>query len=323
MLVGRQSAMFNLKQHAFPTALSRRQVSLNAHPFAYALQQRGGNAALDVGVGGASEPGLVTMKIGLAISLCCFNALCWSLPLRFRRLTSSERVLGVASTFSGGVFLTLAFVHMMPEAAGAFASGAIASADAMSLACCWTLAGYLLIWGVERAASSTTSSSDSHSSGGGTSAAILLGALSVHSILETMALAVARTKFAASLLAASIALHQPAESVALLVALVRAGLTGKKLVRLLLLFTAMGPIGSTLGFFLHGSFSATPLGPVLDGALLALTAGTFVFVGATEVIPEEFEGDKPYKKLKTISLAAGVSVMYFLTYIAGKLEAAI
>jgi len=27
----------------------------------------------------------------------------------------------------------------------------------------------------------------------------------------------------------------------------------------------------------------------LDGALIALTAGTFVYVGATEVIPEEFE----------------------------------
>ena len=75
---------------------------------------------------------------------------------------------------------------------------------------------------------------------------MLLGALSVHSMLETMALAVARSKSAAALLAGSIALHQPAESLALVVALLRAT-ARPKLLRLLLLFTAMGPLGCVAG----------------------------------------------------------------------------
>ena len=88
----------------------------------------------------------------------------------------------------------------------------------------------------------------------GGSAAMLLGALSVHSMLETMALAVARTKTAALLLSASIALHQPAESLALVVALLRSGMPSRRLLRLLLTFTAMGPIGAGLGLGLQRAF---------------------------------------------------------------------
>merc|ERR1712147_575914 len=105
-------------------------------------------------------------------------------------------------------------------------------------------------------------------------------------MLETMALAVARTKTAALLLSASIALHQPAESLALVVALLRSGMPSRRLLRLLLTFTAMGPIGAGLGLGLQRA---------LGGALIALTAGTFVYVGATEVIPEEFEGENASK----------------------------
>ena len=195
--------------------------------------------------------------------LCAFNAACWAAPLRFKRFTGSSQKLGVASTFSGGVFLALAFGHMVPEAAEAFGEGGAAAA------CRWTLGGYLLIWAVERLANGAEAPvfrsvglgrggrrrragaappAEAQTSG---SAAMLLGALSVHSMLETMALAVARSKSAAALLAGSIALHQPAESLALVVALLRAGLRGPKLLRLLLLFTAMGPLGCVAGLGLH------------------------------------------------------------------------
>ena len=151
------------------------------------------------------------------------------------------------------------------------------------------------------------------------SAAMLLGALSIHSMLETMALAVARSKSAAALLAGSIALHQPAESLALVVALLRAGLRGPKLLRLLLLFTAMGPLGCVAGLGLHARFGKL-FGGALDGALIALTAGTFVYVGATEVVPEEFE-DGGASKAKVLALLLGVATILGLARVADLLEA--
>lgn len=112
-------------------------------------------------------------------------------------------------------------------------------------------------------------------------------------------------------------MHQPAESLALLVALLRAGITGRRLLRLLLTFTAMGPIGACLGLTLKSVFS-TSLGGALDGALIALTAGTFVYVGATEVIPEEFD-DKP-SKAKIAALLAGIVSILGLAAAAEALE---
>ena len=150
---------------------------------------------------------------------------------------------------------------------------------------------------------------------------MLLGALSVHSMLETMALAVARTKTAALLLSASIALHQPAESLALVVALLRSGMPSRRLLRLLLTFTAMGPIGAGLGLGLQRAFGGA-IGGALDGALIALTAGTFVYVGATEVIPEEFEGENA-SKAKVLALVAGVCTILGLAHFAEVLEASI
>ena len=50
-------------------------------------------------------------------ALCAFNASVKSRRLRFKRFHGSSQKLGVASTFSGGVFLALAFGHMVPEAA--------------------------------------------------------------------------------------------------------------------------------------------------------------------------------------------------------------
>ena len=288
--------------------------------------------------GGAAETGpigkfflgdenVVAFKLGLAFALCAFNALCWGAPLRYKRFTGNPKKLSIASTFSGGVFLALAFGHMMPEAASAFGAGGARPA------CLWTLAGYLLIWSVERWSAPAHAPPDfGHNAvpapGGegeakahGGSAAMLLGALSVHSMLETMALAVARTKTAALLLSASIALHQPAESLALVVALLRSGMPSRRLLRLLLTFTAMGPIGAGLGLGLQRAFGGA-IGGALDGALIALTAGTFVYVGATEVIPEEFEGENA-SKAKVLALVAGVCTILGLAHFAEVLEASI
>jgi zinc transporter ZupT len=38
-------------------------------------------------------------------------------PYKFKKLSQSQELLGIANTFSGGVFLAIAFVHIIPEAA--------------------------------------------------------------------------------------------------------------------------------------------------------------------------------------------------------------
>mmetsp|Transcript_28558 Transcript_28558/g.33533 ORF Transcript_28558/g.33533 Transcript_28558/m.33533 type:complete len:109 (-) Transcript_28558:137-463(-) len=44
----------------------------------------------------------ITMAAGLA-------------PMKIRRCHSNQKMLGIANSFSGGVFLAIAFVHILPE----------------------------------------------------------------------------------------------------------------------------------------------------------------------------------------------------------------
>jgi solute carrier family 39 (zinc transporter), member 1/2/3 len=76
---------------------------------------------------------------------------------------------------------------------------------------------------------------------------VLLMALAVHSIFETVALGLANTPVQALLLATSIALHQPAESIALLVAFIKSKLSDPEIIKYLSVFSAVGPAGLLMG----------------------------------------------------------------------------
>merc|ERR1719246_364998 len=94
----------------------------------------------------------------------------------------------------------------------------------------------------------STTSSDLNT---GRSAVILLGALAVHSILEMTALGLADSFGDTALLSASIALHQPAESIALLVAFLKSGMPKPQIAKYLSVFSTMGPIGVAIGMFVN------------------------------------------------------------------------
>lgn len=152
------------------------------------------------------------------------------------------------------------------------------------------------------------------SSGTGRGAVILLGALAVHSILEMTALGLADTFGDSALLTLSIALHQPAESIALLVAFLKSGMSKPDIIRYLSVFSCMGPIGVAIGMAVNNFAS-----PLVDAIMLAVVAGTFVYVGATEVIPEEWE-DSEHKWKKFFALISGIVSIFAITQYTMSLE---
>ena len=135
------------------------------------------------------------------------------------------------------------------------------------------------------------------------SALILLTAMSFHSFFEAMALGIASDTKASFLMATSIGLHQPAESMALLVAFLKTNMPNSSIMRWLGLFSLVAPIGLATGIFVSSVAS-----PWLEASIVAITAGTFLYVGATEVVNEEFEEAKDLEKyLKFASLVAGMA----------------
>jgi solute carrier family 39 (zinc transporter), member 1/2/3 len=100
---------------------------------------------------------------------------------------------------------------------------------------------------------------------------------------------------------------QPAESIALLVAFLKSGLPKPEIVKYLSIFSAMGPIGVAIGMAVN-EFAA----PIVDAIMLAIVAGTFVYVGATEVIPEEWESSE-HKWKKFAALMGGIVSILAIT----------
>ncbi|CAM9102603.1 unnamed protein product [Laminaria digitata] len=273
---------------------------------------RGGAAT----TGGSENLSLNMIKILLQVCLTTLNVMCWLVPMKIRSFVESKRAISMANAFSGGVFLSLAFGHMIPHATHGFEGSGLPE----NLPYFLTLSGYMLIFFVEKVAFDAHhimhDEGDGHAHGdsssvsaplkggdevaavaapagppSGRSAVILLLALGVHALMETMALGLSSNKLSAGLLAMSIGLHQPAESLALLVSFLKSGLTEKQVVKMLSIFSCIGPVGLTLGIAIS-EFA----GKLADAVLVAMAAGTFIYVGATEVIAEEFES--PHDKWK-------------------------
>ena len=212
------------------------------------LEVRGGHlhqpAAEAAGAAAAAISSSGTIPLGLPlnvwkvifqVALTTLNVVCWLVPLNSERISSNKLGLSLANAFSGGVFLSLAFGHLIPECVHGFGPEYNEALPYMIV-----LGGYLLIFFVEKVAfdahglmHGAEEGSDAHGhnahghkqgekaaqnggsnadeNGGlksGRSAVILLGALAVHSILEMTALGLANTFGESALLSLSIALHQ-------------------------------------------------------------------------------------------------------------------
>lgn len=102
-------------------------------------------------------------------------------------------------------------------------------------------------------------------------------------------------------------LLKPAESIALLVAFLKSGMPKNQIIQYLSIFSAMGPVGVAIGMAVNEFAS-----PIVDSIMLAIVAGTFVYVGATEVIPEEWE-DSQHKWKKFAALMSGIVSIFFIT----------
>lgn len=324
----------------------------------------GAGAAAAVAQTGPGGLPLFAVKMILQLALTSVNMISWAIPLRNKNFTKDSKLLGLANCFAGGIFLMLAFGHMLPHSIEVLGS---IGAD-RNMAFKFALLGYLVVFFIEKmafdahsimheamddghshghgsghstSASIASSNSDKNSKsaltpsgasldhshshtdhadhtdchddglGSGSvsstsgslspkSAIVLLAAMSVHSLFETMALGLANDWTSAVMMAASIGLHQPAESIALLVAFLKTSMPRPQVMRWLALFSMVGPLGVTTGVLI--SKIATPL---MDAIIVALTAGTFLYVGATEVVNEEFENAKGAEKWKKFGALLG------------------
>jgi zinc transporter ZupT len=254
-------------------------------------------------------------KVFMQLIISGINLFCWIVPLHYEGVTGNKKILSIASCYSGGIFLALSITHLLPHAAEEMESVGEDPKGKYGAYMC-ALMGYLLVLYIDKVAFNNPSANLEKNPGNGNgSAAVLLIAMGVHSLLETVALGMAQDKIGTIMMAASIGLHQPAETIALLVSFVKTGMPTSDVIFYMSIFSVIGQCGVGLGMYIKGIASK-----VVEARVVAITAGTFIYMGATEMVNEEFgEHEMGTDNIcicnlyKFLSIIAGVVTIVILT----------
>ncbi len=191
-----------------------------------------------------------------------------ALPLTWKL---EGRLFDLFLCFGAGALLSAAFLHMIPSAIPALGSSTGI----------YLLLGYLVMTFVERFTMAHPCGEEvcaSHRIG-----LVALFGLSVHSIIAGMALGVGLTGpmevSTAFALLAAILVHKVPETLALMSLLAISGFVGMRGLGMLLLFACMGPAGILIGSLVKGDSTS------LLSAALAVSAGTFLYIASSDLLP--------------------------------------
>lgn len=215
----------------------------------------------------------------------------------------------------------LSFGHLIPQAISSLSDGQ----DKGFRALLYVVGGFLAMLFVEKVAFNHDSESNEFpetrpKSGFHLNSAIVLClAMSIHSFFESAALGLANNLSAATLMSACIALHQPAESLALVVAFLKTDMKKRNIVAWLSGFSLVALLGN-----LCGNLITTRASESLEAIIVALTAGTFVYVGATEIVSEEFEDHNWGNRfVNFVMYVLGMVTMFVITSVVDKWESVV
>jgi zinc transporter ZupT len=143
-------------------------------------------------------------------------------------------------------------------------------------------------------------------------ALMLMLALSAHTALESLALGFLADWHGFSVLLGAIASHKLISALALSTRFIKEGATAAQVVLFAGPFALVAPASILLGMYVGG------LAPVAELALLCGATGTFLYIGTTEVLAEEFEesadgmggwSPRAARHLKFVAVVLGVAAM--------------
>ncbi|MDR3196153.1 MAG: ZIP family metal transporter [Endomicrobium sp.] len=210
----------------------------------------------------------------------------------------SERNSFLIINFAAGVMLTLAFAHLIPE-------GLELNSNTMFYA----LIGFLFMFFLQFIV--LFHPCRDHECRTHTHVASVVG-LSLHSILDGLMITVGFEANAelGILTTFAILLHKLPDGITISGVLLHKGVSKKKIFLFSLLTALFTPLGAIVGLCLFKGMSLRML-----GAFLGVTAGSFIFLSASDLIPETH---KSKDKVTSLMLFAGVFVVLAAERIIGR-----
>ncbi len=200
--------------------------------------------------------------------------------------------------FRSGILLSVAFLEVLPS--GWELSPATAGWGA--------LGGFALFFTMETLAMSDSCPEYLESCSVHLIGWTALAALFTHSLIDGLNLTVAfkAGALAGAAIGLALALHKLVDGFTLTALLVRSGYSRGGALALLLVMALATPLGSVLGLW---NLPAMP--PKLTAGLLGFAAGSFVYIGAADVLPRLHKSED---KVALVLFACGLAVMALLEH---------
>ena len=223
----------------------------------------------------------------------------------------SSNGLTFGNAFAGGVFLGAGLMHMLPDATSNFSS--------LKLSFDFPYApfvaglGFILILSLERVIAQKESA-EILNNRKNKFPFILFLVLAVHSIIAGMSLGLESTIISGLVIFIAIIAHKGSASFALGVNLVNFNIRKKLIIRTILFFSIMTPLGIVIGTVLD-NIESSRVSIWFEAIFDSLAAGTFIYIAILEIIDDVFANGK-FRYQKFSFLMFGFILMAFIAIFA-------
>lgn len=274
---------------------------------------------------------VLTIKIVFIFSILISSAITGFLPMIFPAFHSNKNFLSYGNCFAAGIFIIVGLAGLLPDAQESFDES---MSKSMPISFVLATVGYMVIFFVENILFDHHHDSHNHLPSFDFNddplvnsenefpkrkaseitprtfvpAVILTAALVVHSTFEGIAVGLLSSKSSVVTLSVAILIHNMPAAIALGIKM--QGLKRWAYCTLMGIFVCTSPLSIMIGIFL------SDLGlPALQGTFLSISAGTFLYIGCSEILPEEMEKHNN-KFIKFAALALGcVPLGIFLLFV--------
>jgi solute carrier family 39 (zinc transporter), member 1/2/3 len=224
--------------------------------------------------------------------------------------------LSLGNCFAGGVIIAAGFVHLLGDAASGYAAAypkddfpwpfAIAAASFVSILAIERVLPRIPAG--DRSGGDPEAAALVAAAAGGVFPYLLLLTLSIHSLIAGLALGTQTSSSGFAIVLVAILAHKGSAAFALGVSMHRAEIPRRRATPLIAGFAVMTPIGVLAGILLT-SLASSDAEAAFEIWFDAIAAGTFIYIGALDIIREEFIPARSGRRRRFIATGVGLLVM--------------
>jgi solute carrier family 39 (zinc transporter), member 1/2/3 len=198
-------------------------------------------------------------------------------PILVKVNGATKKWLVYGESFAGGIFLGAGLIHLLPDAQESFNAVIQSNYPFVFLICAFSI---LFLYVIEEGAIKLLTCRNTectHAQFQPWLAYLLVILLSIHSVLAGIALGIETALASFIIIFIAIIVHKGSAAFALGVSMRREGLAKNSMMKLMILFSLMTPLGIIFGSVLSSFLKANP-GHLAEAAFNAIAAGTFIYM---------------------------------------------